>query len=174
MDWHLCTCLSFSSHIPLLMLIFWLFHPPKDQPVREHLSLVPRFCGIAYPEKKALWNVTCCRPSLFKSILAVTCCFPRPISVNSVLSVSLFFINLLSRNAMRPFQWLYQCIDVIIQCSETIFTILMVRLHFTQYIEITSSRTVLCTTSGILAHLCDHWHLHLGYLADTFIQSDLQ
>ena len=31
-----------------LMLVFWLFHPPKDQQVREHLSLVPPFCGIAY------------------------------------------------------------------------------------------------------------------------------
>ena len=28
-------------NITAMVLVFWLFHPPKDQPVREHLSLVP-------------------------------------------------------------------------------------------------------------------------------------
>ena len=32
------------------LLGFWLFHPPKDQPVRERLSPVPRFSGTAYPD----------------------------------------------------------------------------------------------------------------------------
>ena len=32
-----------------------------------------------------LTSLTCCPPSLFKQILAVTCCFPLTISVNSAM-----------------------------------------------------------------------------------------
>ena len=89
------------------------------------MGIVGPICGGVLTSEFVLctMEVTCCPPSLFKSILAVTCLplfqstlfcitllYQCTFFVRITLSASLCFITvlmLLSRNVMRPFRWLY-------------------------------------------------------------------